>query len=314
MALDSHTLRKHTNLKPSIPCEECGKLFKVRSDLYSHAMTHKARKERVHRCNECNLTFRSEKSLARHRELHDPTRPLACPKCPLRYKNKDQLVRHIATHDKPEIECDLCHRVFGRPDHLKRHIVTKHASLPQAEQLQLAEKLNRKKNSASSQPVITASAPVPPVSSQTITITSVHNQQPLSQSQPPPQPPPLPPQVQSLPAAVFQGLQPHPIGASTATSSIIQSTLQLPLKSESQPTPSEVAVQQHQQQQHQPISLPQQSNPAPASSHQAQVLQGSGQSHFPYAQIFQGLTPIPKASAATTSTTVISLSNPSTDV
>ena len=31
MAMDSHTLRKHTNLKPSIPCEECGKLFRVRS-------------------------------------------------------------------------------------------------------------------------------------------------------------------------------------------------------------------------------------------------------------------------------------------
>ena len=28
------------------------------------------------RCDECNLTFRTEKSLARHRELHDPTRPL----------------------------------------------------------------------------------------------------------------------------------------------------------------------------------------------------------------------------------------------
>ena len=40
---------KTQNLKPSIPCEECGKLFRVRSDLYSHAMTHKARKERIHR-------------------------------------------------------------------------------------------------------------------------------------------------------------------------------------------------------------------------------------------------------------------------
>ena len=37
------------NPNSSIPCEECGKLFKVRSDLYSHAMTHKARKERIHR-------------------------------------------------------------------------------------------------------------------------------------------------------------------------------------------------------------------------------------------------------------------------
>lgn len=145
MAMDSHTLRKHTNLKPSIPCEECGKLFKVRSDLYSHAMTHKARKERIHRCIECNLTFRTQQSLDRHRELHDPTRPLACPKCPLRYKNKDQLVRHVQTHEKPAIECSLCHRVFGRPDHLKRHIATKHASLSVVEQMYLSESVNQKK-------------------------------------------------------------------------------------------------------------------------------------------------------------------------
>lgn len=150
MAMDSHTLRKHTNLKPSIPCEECGKLFKVRSDLYSHAMTHKARKERVHRCIECNLTFRTQQSLDRHRELHDPTRPLACPKCPLRYKNKDQLVRHVQTHEKPAIECDLCHRVFGRPDHLKRHISTKHKSIAPEQIVYFCESVNKKKQKKAS--------------------------------------------------------------------------------------------------------------------------------------------------------------------
>ena len=145
MALESHTLRKHTDLKASIPCEECGKLFKVRSDLYSHAMTHKARKERVHRCLECNLTFRTGKSFERHRELHDPNRPLGCHRCPLRYKNKDQLVRHLATHEKPDIECRLCYKVFGRPDHLKRHLATKHASLSTIDRLQLTRTLPRKK-------------------------------------------------------------------------------------------------------------------------------------------------------------------------
>ena len=93
------------------------------------------------RCDECNLTFRTEKSLARHRELHDPTSPLACGRCPLRYKNKDQLVRHVQTHEKPDITCELCHRVFGRPDHLKRHIATKHSSLSATDQQSLSENL-----------------------------------------------------------------------------------------------------------------------------------------------------------------------------
>lgn len=82
----------------------------------------------------------------------DPTRPLACHKCPLRYKNKDQLVRHVQTHEKPDIECELCHRVFGRPDHLKRHIATKHASLSVVEQMYLSESINKKKQKQTKQP------------------------------------------------------------------------------------------------------------------------------------------------------------------
>ena len=75
--------------------------------------------------------------------------PLACGRCPLRYKNKDQLVRHIQTHEKPDIQCELCHRVFGRPDHLKRHIATKHSSLSETDQQFLSENLllgSKKKN------------------------------------------------------------------------------------------------------------------------------------------------------------------------
>jgi hypothetical protein len=54
-------------------------------------------------------------------------------------------VRHVNTHEKPDIECDLCHRVFGRPDHLKRHIATKHSSLSLIEQMYLSENLAKKK-------------------------------------------------------------------------------------------------------------------------------------------------------------------------
>ena len=47
--------------------------------------------ERQHRCNDFDLTFRSEKSLISHMTLHDPGRPLQCSRCSLRYKNKDAL-------------------------------------------------------------------------------------------------------------------------------------------------------------------------------------------------------------------------------
>ena len=55
----------------------------------------------------------------------------------------------MQTHEKPDIECELCHRVFGRPDHLKRHIATKHASLSVVEQMCLSESISKKKQKKS---------------------------------------------------------------------------------------------------------------------------------------------------------------------
>ena len=70
------TTRRHNpDTRPRIPCEECGKLFRIQADLRNHlSRTHRARLERKHRCNDCDLTFRSEKSLLSHMILHDPTR------------------------------------------------------------------------------------------------------------------------------------------------------------------------------------------------------------------------------------------------
>ena len=69
-----------------------------------------------------------------------------------RYKNKDQLVRHVQTHEKPDIECELCHRVFGRPDHLKRHIATKHAT----ERTYLSDLASKKKQNRKHQSTLSS--------------------------------------------------------------------------------------------------------------------------------------------------------------
>ena len=84
--LNGHILRKHSNIKKSIPCELCGKLFRHMSNLKSHFNIHKQQNERQHKCIECNITFKSEITLQNHMTLHDPTRPFKCSKCPLRYK------------------------------------------------------------------------------------------------------------------------------------------------------------------------------------------------------------------------------------
>ena len=70
--LKGHVIRKHSNVKRSIPCELCGKLFRHMSNLKSHFNIHKQQSEREHRCNDCNVTFKSETTLKSHMILHDP--------------------------------------------------------------------------------------------------------------------------------------------------------------------------------------------------------------------------------------------------
>ena len=99
------------------------------SNLKSHLNIHKAQSERQHRCNECNLTFKSEMTLRTHMTLHDPSRPFKCSKCPLRYKNKDAWVSHESSHDNPQYSCELCDVSYTRKDNLKRHMKDKHIKL-----------------------------------------------------------------------------------------------------------------------------------------------------------------------------------------
>ena len=126
--LKLHILKKHTEMKKSIPCEVCGKLFRHISNLKCHFYTHKARLEREHRCEPCGLTFRTQKSLESHMALHDPTRPFKCSKCELRYKNKDALVAHENTHQNHQYKCEFCDIAYTRKDNLKRHMKEKHCN------------------------------------------------------------------------------------------------------------------------------------------------------------------------------------------
>ena len=127
--LKGHILRKHSQVKKTLPCEICGKLFRHMSNLKSHFNIHKAQSERQHRCQECNITFKSELTLKNHMVLHDPSRPFKCNKCPLRYKNKDAWVSHQSSHDNPQFSCQFCDVSYTRKDNLKRHMKDKHSKM-----------------------------------------------------------------------------------------------------------------------------------------------------------------------------------------
>ena len=119
-----------------IPTYSFFQLFRIQADLRNHlSRTHRARQNRKHRCNACDLTFRSEKSLMSHLALHDPSRPLPCSRCTLRYKSKDALVAHEKTHDHAQFACDFCNIAFKRKDNLKRHIKSKHSTMSVVDKL-----------------------------------------------------------------------------------------------------------------------------------------------------------------------------------
>ena len=73
-----HMLRIHSGAARSFICEQCGKGFKVKSDLQHHMKTHG---EKSLPCNLCELKFRTLNSLKHHRMTHTGERPNVCPYC-----------------------------------------------------------------------------------------------------------------------------------------------------------------------------------------------------------------------------------------
>lgn len=91
----------------------------------------KVKKQTVHRCRKCNLTFDTFKELDDHRmsEEHENMRHV-CPYChksyaPLYYK------KHLALHTKgAAYMCDVCGKNFIMQGHFQRHRLTHFYKLP----------------------------------------------------------------------------------------------------------------------------------------------------------------------------------------
>ncbi|KAK8202180.1 hypothetical protein M8818_005706 [Zalaria obscura] len=97
-------------------CTACKRGYKSQLSLERHKCP-----GREIKCDVCDATFLSEKSLARHSELHDPERPHACHLCANRYIQLMHLRRHqLAQHkiDSPRWKkntCKICNERFTHP-------------------------------------------------------------------------------------------------------------------------------------------------------------------------------------------------------
>ncbi|XP_038141792.1 zinc finger protein 708-like [Cyprinodon tularosa] len=117
--------RRSGGMFSSFPCPVCGKAFRFRSLLASHALIHSD--VRPFACDFCSRSFRRLSHLKRHRDVvhADGARPpqsFVCHICGKDKKCRSQLARHVIIHtgERP-FTCELCPARFNRRGNLQQH-------------------------------------------------------------------------------------------------------------------------------------------------------------------------------------------------
>ncbi|XP_056383425.1 zinc finger protein 300-like isoform X3 [Hyla sarda] len=104
-----------------IQCDDCGKEFTKREDLWKHRRIHTRKKP--YPCSECGRCFADKTNLIIHERIHTGEKPFSCSECGKSFSRKSILVKHETTHtgEKP-YSCSECEKCFACKAHLERHM------------------------------------------------------------------------------------------------------------------------------------------------------------------------------------------------
>ncbi|XP_077890370.1 zinc finger protein 75D isoform X8 [Ictidomys tridecemlineatus] len=111
--------RIHTEEKP-YKCQQCDRRFRWSSDLNKHFMAHQGIKP--YRCSWCGKSFSHNTNLHTHQRIHTGEKPFKCQECGKRFIQNSHLIKHQRTHTGEQpYTCSMCRRNFSRRSSLLRH-------------------------------------------------------------------------------------------------------------------------------------------------------------------------------------------------
>ncbi|XP_021108154.1 putative zinc finger protein 75C isoform X2 [Heterocephalus glaber] len=111
--------RIHTEEKP-YKCQQCDRRFRWSSDLNKHFMAHQGIKPYI--CSWCGKSFSHNTNLHTHQRIHTGEKPFKCHECGKRFIQNSHLIKHQRTHTGEQpYTCSMCNRNFSRRSSLLRH-------------------------------------------------------------------------------------------------------------------------------------------------------------------------------------------------
>ncbi|ETN60902.1 hypothetical protein AND_007462 [Anopheles darlingi] len=125
--LEEHILIEHSDVPPRFECDQCGKIFKKKSLIKLHMVTHQRNREFT--CDQCDRQFHFRYQLKQHnRTVHATEFPYECTYCDRKLPDKGRYDVHMRSHtgEKPygcRFECD---RSFTNSTDRRRHEMVAH--------------------------------------------------------------------------------------------------------------------------------------------------------------------------------------------